>query len=374
MNADRPDVLFVDDESRILDGLRRQLRPHRENWAMRFAASGESALAMLAERPADILVSDMRMPGMTGGQLLQRVRELYPATTRIILSGQTDQADLLRELGCIHQYLQKPCDPPTLCDAIERTAAIAGRLRQPNLRLAASRIAALPPRPTSQRDLVDELGKPDACLLKVGQLIADDPALTAKLLQLVNSAFFGMPRKTRSPAEAAVLLGLKTLHAIVVAGRLFDFAGGPGPDPAAVDRLWDASLQIGSTAARLARDDGASATTQQAARLAGTLSLIGRAILMGADPREHARIVVEAASLGRTLDAAEASHYGAPQEDVSAYALGLWAFPEEIVEAVALQSRPPSMVGAGDVTRFVQVARACHAATEPAMTAKGVAA
>ena len=125
MSSDKLDVLFVDDEPR------RSLTGSAGSCAIvassgdALATSGEAALKLLAERPADVIVSDMRMPGMSGGQLLTRVRDLHPHAVRIILSGQTDQADLIGELGCIHQYLQKPCDGEVLCQAIERTRALA---------------------------------------------------------------------------------------------------------------------------------------------------------------------------------------------------------------------------------------------------------
>jgi HD-like signal output (HDOD) protein/ActR/RegA family two-component response regulator len=358
VSDERPNVLFVDDEPRILDGLRRQLRPRRESWELRFAPGGEAALAMMAERPADILVSDMRMPGMTGGQLLGRVRAQYPQATRIILSGQTDQADLLRDVGCIHQYLQKPCDPDTLCAAVERTAAVAARLRHPAARLAAGRVTALPPRSDTYRALLAELGREDACVTRVGRLVAGDPALTAKLLQLVNSAFFGVPRKSSDPTEAVVLLGLKTIHGIVVAGKLFEFTAAGAPEPAAVARLWDASVRTGDSAARLARAGGAGPAVQQAARLAGMLALIGRAIFMTSDADGYARAVAAAARDGG-LDAAEVARFGASQDDVAAYALGVWAFPDEIVEAVAYQRRPSAVPGgrAHDVTAYLHLAR-----------------
>jgi CheY-like chemotaxis protein len=71
-------ILFVDDESRILEGLQRMLRPQRQHWEMAFASSGEAALKLLEERPFDVIVSDMRMPVMDGAALLTHVRDRFP--------------------------------------------------------------------------------------------------------------------------------------------------------------------------------------------------------------------------------------------------------------------------------------------------------
>ena len=103
-------ILFVDDEENILQGLRRLLRPLRKEWEMRFASDGHTALKMLEESPCDVLVSDMRMPGMNGVRLLEEVRARYPDTIRIVLSGQADRETTLAAVGPAHQYLNKPCD------------------------------------------------------------------------------------------------------------------------------------------------------------------------------------------------------------------------------------------------------------------------
>ena len=114
-------VLFVDDEPRLLDGLKRLLRPQRTEWEMLFAGSGEEALSVMERQQVDILVTDMRMPEMDGAELLRRVHERFPGVTRIVLSGQFDDETGLRATPYAHQFLAKPCDPEKLKAAITRT-------------------------------------------------------------------------------------------------------------------------------------------------------------------------------------------------------------------------------------------------------------
>lgn len=111
-------ILFVDDEPNVLSGLQRLLRPMRHEWDMYFAAGGKEALSLLAEKQVDVIVSDMKMPGMDGAALLEEVRQRYPQTTRIILSGYSEKELSIRTTGTVHQYLSKPCNPDTLRDAI----------------------------------------------------------------------------------------------------------------------------------------------------------------------------------------------------------------------------------------------------------------
>ena len=81
-------VMFIDDEPNILSGLRRILRPLRDQWQMQFADGGQAALDSLADAPCDVIVSDMKMPGMDGAELLSAVKKKYPTSIRIALSGE----------------------------------------------------------------------------------------------------------------------------------------------------------------------------------------------------------------------------------------------------------------------------------------------
>jgi HD-like signal output (HDOD) protein/CheY-like chemotaxis protein len=340
MSTSALSVLFVDDEQKILDGFRRQLREHRARWTMRFTTDGADALAMLAAEPADVIVADMRMPGMSGGELLREVHRRYPETTRIIFSGETDQTDLCRNIGSVHHYLHKPCDPGLLCQAIERTNTLRQRLASPKLRLAVNRIAALPPGGENYRALRAELAREPADIGKIARYVSRDPALTAKVMQLVSSAFFGLPRRLSDPRDAVVLLGVNAIQAIVVAGQIFDLIDSNSRHRHQIVRLWTSSILTGDLAARYAQDSHASRETQQVARLAGVLSLIGRAILLNSEAASYTDVWKRARCSQTTLAAAEHEIYGATYTDIGGYALGLWGLPEAIVNAVAAQDAP----------------------------------
>ncbi len=111
-------VLFVDDEQRVLDGLRRMLRTMRNEWEMEFVASGSSALRTLDERKFDVIVTDMRMPEMDGFTLLSQVSEKYPELLRIALSGQSELESQVCSSGLVHSYLAKPCPLSELTETV----------------------------------------------------------------------------------------------------------------------------------------------------------------------------------------------------------------------------------------------------------------
>src|SRR5437588_7304008 len=126
-------ILFVDDEERVLQGLRRMLRSMRDEWDVTFAISGVEALRILEQSNMDVLVSDMRMPGMDGAQLLTHAMELRPETLRIALTGESDVSMNLRCVSSAHQYLMKPCDPQTLKTKIARACTLRDQLGSPLL-------------------------------------------------------------------------------------------------------------------------------------------------------------------------------------------------------------------------------------------------
>src|SRR5438105_9075281 len=117
-------VLFVDDEQNILDGIRRTLHGMRTEWQMAFSTTGEEALKKLAESEFDVIVTDMRMPGMSGSELLTEVLQRYPSMVRIVLSGTVEPDLVLRSASTAHQYLAKPCDAATLRSTLDTALRI----------------------------------------------------------------------------------------------------------------------------------------------------------------------------------------------------------------------------------------------------------
>jgi len=208
-------ILFVDDEPRLLDSLRDALRPWRREWQPTFALGSAAALAQLDGERFDVVVSDMRMPGMDGAVLLARVQELQPDAVRIMLSGSTDRDVLARAAGVAHRFLSKPCDLDELARVVGEAAALGERTQDDRLQ-AASRATALPSVPALYAELSTLLAGESAGMHEVAQLVERDVAITAKILQLVNSAFFSRPRPITRIEEAISYLGLGTLKAIIL--------------------------------------------------------------------------------------------------------------------------------------------------------------
>ena len=167
-------VLFVDDEPAALEGLRIRLWGLRDKWRMEFADSGLTALAAMERHPFDVIVSDGRMPGMDGAQLLQIVRDRWPQTVRIILSACAQLEQTVRLVPVAHQYLGKPCEPHQLESSIERCFALRRLLEQPALRAAVGKLRQLPPIPRTYSQLQSVMANERVSVHEVAEIISSD--------------------------------------------------------------------------------------------------------------------------------------------------------------------------------------------------------
>ena len=333
-------ILFVDDEVNVLQGLRRMLNPMRHEWEMVFVESGQEALALLAQAPCDVIVSDMRMPGMDGTQLLTQVMERFPLTVRIILSGYADSSMILKAVGPVHQYLAKPCDAATIQLTIARACALRSLLADPILQGLVAGMQTLPSLPTLYLEVLDAVQDPQGSLEQVGDIMSRDISMTAKMLQLVNSAFFGLRRHVSSPVEAVKLLGLDTMKALTLSMQIFSHFDQKQEGAFALDVLWQHSLATSICAKRIAQEEQQDRHVVDHAFMAGLLHDVGKLVLAAHLPDLYSAALAQAQAHGTTVWEAERALLGTTHAEVGAYLLGLWGLPDPIVEALAFHHCP----------------------------------
>jgi putative nucleotidyltransferase with HDIG domain len=334
-------ILFVDDEPRVLDGLRRMLHGQRESWDMEFAPGGAAALAQLDATPFDVLVTDMRMPGMDGAALLAEVAQRWPATIRIVLSGQTDDASALRAMPFAHQYLMKPCEVATLRDVIDRTTGLRDLLAHPVLRDIAGGLESLPPVPGAYLALGKALGSSLTSIDDIAAIIERDQALTAKLLQLVNSSFFGQRREVSSVRQACALLGTGLIRNLALGHEVFAGSTWPPSSAVSLEDECNHAVSVAGVARAMQQDtaDGEAAVAAGLLHDVGKLVLNTRAAAAGLEDRRLSR------AEGRPLFEIEQARLGVSHAEVGAYLLGLWGLPHVVVEAVAHHHVPARLKG-----------------------------
>jgi putative nucleotidyltransferase with HDIG domain len=322
--------LFVDDEQAVLDGLRNVLRKYRKEWDISFALGGDVALGLMSKSPFDVVVSDMRMPKMDGAALLTRVKDEHPATLRIILTGYAEQKDLLRALPVAHQMLSKPCNADALPTIISQADELRGLISDDTLRKMVGKVDRLPMPPRLYFQLTSAMSGSDTSMAKVAGLVEQDPSLSARLLQFVNSAFFGMARRVNSVQQAATLLGCDTIRSLVLTAHVVETLERLTPPEFSYGRLQMHSILVARIAKRLAPTGPES----QLAFTAGVLHDIGKVILAVVFPDKF-REAATAASGGRPQVECERELLGFSHAEIGAYLLGLWGLPPALIECTA---------------------------------------
>lgn len=330
-------VLFVDDEPRILEGLQRMLRTQRNVWEMNFAGSGEEALALMEAAPYDIVVSDMKMPRMDGAMLLEIVREKYPRSLRIVLSGYTELEASYRAVPVAHQFLLKPCDADKLRIAIERGTLLIDLLANKALATTIGSLQELPSAPQTYMELRTELGSEEPSIKRIVAIIEKDVAIAAKVLQLVNSAFFGIPREVTDIQTAVTLIGSNILHHLVLSIEAFRAFRSGRPIPGFSLDAFDSHSQL---SARIASALVQKESLSKGLVIATLLHDIGKLVIAERAPDHLAQALAVSRRENQPLYAAEEQLFGVSHAEVGAYLLGLWGLPFPIIEAVAHHHRP----------------------------------
>jgi putative nucleotidyltransferase with HDIG domain len=337
-------ILFVDDEQKIRDGLKRTLRPLRHAWNYEFAPGGVDALQMLNRGAFDVVVTDVRMPVMDGMELLKQVKTQYPHLLRIVLSGQSELENLIKSSGISHQYLTKPCSLEELKAAVERASLLKRLLPDPFLAELASEVDVIPSVSPVYWKLGRLLKSPLACAEEAGSVVAQDMGLCAKVLQTANSGCFARIQFISDPTDAVGLLGPSGLQNLS-AQRAFQECKPQGGASFDMDRLWRHSLQCSRLAREIAGTlDEADDEVQNQAGVAGLLHDVGKLIMACNLPEQYERAAELAAKEGLSDVEAERRVFQTSHAELGAYVMALWNIPDPIVEAIAYHHAPAAAI------------------------------
>lgn len=355
-------VLFVDDEPNVLEGLRRSLRTLRHAWDMEFVESGREALEALAARPFHAIVSDMRMPEMDGVQLLDEVLRRHPEVIRIVLSGYSDWEIILRSVGATHHYLNKPCEPKRLRDAVDQALQLRSLLHdEPSLMPLVGQIEVLPTRPALHTEVVEALRAPEAQAAEIAAILSLDGALASQLLQAVNSPVFAPQRPVSDLAAAITFIGLDRVEALILwAGaleKLTERASAYIDMPA----LRHHSFLVGKLAGAIARAEETTPATVNDAFAGGLLHDIGQLVLAANLGPDYARLRTLAMREAWELRRVEELRFGTTHAELGAYVLSTWGLSKPVVEAVAFHHEPAQASGLNDELSAVTAVHVANA-------------
>ncbi|MEA1997079.1 MAG: HDOD domain-containing protein, partial [Gemmatimonadota bacterium] len=243
-------------------------------------------------------------------------------------------------VGPMHQYLSKPCETGTLKSALTRSCDLRGILADEKLQNLISRIDSLPSLPSLYTEIVEELQKPESSVKKVGRIISKDMGMSAKVLQLVNSAFFGVRQHIANPDQAVTFLGLDLVKMLVLTIHVFSQFNKDKSGGELLDTLWNHSISVGAFAKKIAETEKAEQRDIDHACMAGLLHDLGKLILSAKLSGKYGDVLSFASEEGVELASLESEMLGATHAEVGAYLLGLWGLSDPIVEALAFHHCP----------------------------------
>ncbi|MDQ1266529.1 MAG: hypothetical protein QG635_1681 [Bacteroidota bacterium] len=343
-------ILFVEDELHQVTSEIRRMVYSRPEWRPHMVENGKTALQYITQHSGiDVVISDMRMPEMDGITLLGKVRDNYPNMIRIIISDYSDKDKMIRSATVAHQILSKPYDAQVLIRKIERIYTIREYLHNEKLLKITTGVGVLPSLPSLYIKLDKELHSENFSLKKIAEIISEDIATTAKILQLVNSAFFGLSRKITNIEQAVTFLGLNIIRSFVLYINLFSSVKIPKEYLFFLEDLWNHSLKVANIAKEIFKQhsDPDTAADSDDAFIAGILHDIGQLVLMSSVPDYSEKILNLMVTRKMTYTEAEYESLGTSHAEVGGYLLGLWYLPYNIVEAVTYHHNPSKAPDSG---------------------------
>ncbi|MBX3042470.1 MAG: HDOD domain-containing protein [Candidatus Kapabacteria bacterium] len=335
-------ILFVDDDQDVINGYRRIYYKFKSEWDMFFALSGRQAIEIINKEKINVIVSDMRMPGMDGDELLKEIQKTHPQILRIILSGHQDEIKIIRSLSSAHQFLIKPCTPEDLKAAIVNAYALRNLLEDKKVINLINGLGKVPSLPDIYIKLENELNKPDVSFQNIEEIILKDPAITAKILQVVNSGFFGIPRKISNLMDALNLLGTNLVKSIIL--YLETFSDNHFDDKAAkfINEIGKHSLRVAEITRIICKKEHIPKTISDDIFICGILHDIGKLILINFE--NYIEAIDHKSNSSLSISQAETELFGYNHSGVGAYLLGIWGLHKDIIQAVAFHHNPDDLI------------------------------
>lgn len=335
-------ILFVDDEINVLNGFKRMLYPHRNNWNGFFANSGSEALNIMSRTPIDVCVADLAMPQMDGKELLSKVKKNHPKIIRVLLSGHSNEKLSIRTFNIAHQYFIKPCNFDSFKEKIESPLLLRTLIQNEDTIKKLNGEDGIPTLPEIYYKLEREINSPDVSIYRIVNIISKDIALTAKIFQLVNSAYFGIAAKITDLYQAINILGLNIIKSIILYTKVFSILEKREDLKEIIESIWNHSILVSNFSQRITYRFTNNRELSEQAYIAGILHDIGKIILLNITIKNQNLLTLQNNNV-IINDTEMKKIYGATHSEIGAYTLALWGFPRSIIDAVLLHHSAPAI-------------------------------
>ncbi|MCP4550257.1 MAG: HDOD domain-containing protein [bacterium] len=334
-------IMFVDEEPDVDSSLRSMMDSRFGDWDQTYVSGGEEALStIMTEGQFDVIVTDIRQPQKCEADLFKEIGALHPETIHIALAGAADNDMVKHSLGFANRCLMRPSTAEEINSTIIRSLKLRTLLKDEKLHKQVANIRSLPTPTDIYLELIAAIQDPDASSGNVARIIARDVGLTAKLLQILNSAFFGLPTRVTDVLHAVTLLGLETVQSIVISAGIFNSFAVKGMGAMTAESLSNHSIRVGSLARSISRDLGLPVRVREDALLAGMLHDVGKLVELTYMRDELKQILDMSRLSGLPFRQAELAVMDTGHCELGAHLLSIWGLPDPIIESVAFHHEP----------------------------------
>lgn len=335
--------VFANEQPATIEGIRQILTRRQNEWEVEFVSSGVEALQAMKRCPSDVILTDLDMPSMNGVKLLEQVSKTYPGTVRFLQTGEADRKVVLESAGIAHRLLNKPCNPETLRNFLTTSLGLREVLARKELHARIAAIGTLPSPPEMYDRLMKEIQSDNVSMGRIAGMISEDISLTAKILQMINSAYFGLSRHVDSLKQAVNLLGLEVVRGLVLTAGAFSQFDFPGLNQLSIESIYSHSLEVGTNAQKIAESIGLVRPMCDEALMAGMLHDIGKLVMLTHFRCELEEALKLADEESIPLHDAEKKVLKVTHAEIGTHLLSLWGLPDSILEPVALHHDPARM-------------------------------
>jgi putative nucleotidyltransferase with HDIG domain len=333
-----PRVMFVGEDHELWPELLRS--PDRENWRFTFAHGADEALVALDEQDYDAVVANLKLPGISGAELLQEIRSRRPDIWRFLRAQPDEVANCSGWAGAAHQVIDLPVGVEDIQTRLNLAFTNQVWKPSPVAETLLSTCPLLPSPPKLYYKMVDLLSSPTASLERIGELIEQDAPMAAKMLQLVNSAIFALQLKVNRASDAVLYLGVETTKAVVLMAHTVSSFQSIKRIALPAEKILAHSFHVAKYARWIAQQECPRGQTSDQAFTAGLLHDIGKFLLAANRGEAYARAIEYATKGPMTLQQAEVDFFGVDHAELGGCLLASWGIPQPIVDAVAMHHKP----------------------------------
>ncbi len=319
-----------------------QLSKAEPHWQVDRFDDPQMLLARFELKAPDAVFLSSSIRGYAELNVLNRMIELKPDLLRFQLGPSIhSNQSITQRLELTHRVFAQPNDIETICTTVKYLLKITQLVKRPAIRQFISNQHQLPAVPGVYLELTHALNSDTTNAKNIASIIQQDPALAAKLIQLVNSSYFGMPREISQIPEAVSILGIRTLRGLALSSRISStYPPHKRWKYFSFERINQRALLVARLAKDICQQAKVSPGIAEQAFLAGLLQDIGILVMASQNPSDYLKVLQYAVKEKKPLHLAEKKITGLYHGEVGAALMALWNIPPRVVEAILLHPAP----------------------------------